>query len=179
MKRLLLSSSATLAVVVAACGGNVVVDTATHNTGSGASGVGGASGSPVTGPSVGVGAAVSVGVGASGVGGFGGFVVASSVGVVVAASSSSITVGTSGAGGSTGCFGVPPGSLTFCGGGATTTGSGMTECMANYCKPGSSDMYLSVCNGLKCVCIHNEQEVCNCVLPAGTGCPGTDCCYTP
>jgi hypothetical protein len=84
-------------------------------------------------------------------------------------------------GGSTGCFGLPPGSLMFCGGvGSTTTSSGTTQCMANYCLNGSPDMYLSVCNNSTCVCIHNEQEVCNCIIPGGNNtCPGNDCCVGP
>jgi hypothetical protein len=66
MQRLLLSAAATLAVVVGACGGNVVVDPGVHTTGNGASGLGGTTASLVTGPMGGApGTGASVGVGAS------------------------------------------------------------------------------------------------------------------
>jgi hypothetical protein len=155
MKRLLLSSAATLAIVIGACGGNVVVDPAVHTTGNGASGVGGTTASLVTGPMGGApGTGASVGVPAS----------------------------TGGGASPPGCLVPTPGNVLMqCGGSGATTTGGPIVCVFQYCESNSPNTYQAQCQGTTCDCSMNGAEICTCgVVGASDICAlGHDCCVAP
>jgi hypothetical protein len=163
MKRVLLSSAAALAVIVGACGGNVVVDSAAQATASNStSGTGGVTTLPGTGPLGGAPGAGASGVGASGV-------VVASVGVG----------GSIGTGPSPGCLMAAPGNtLMQCGGTASSTSGGPTVCFFNYCESNSPNMYEAYCTGTTCVCSMNVSTICTCgVTGVSDICSlGHDCC---
>jgi hypothetical protein len=163
----ILGSALTAIAIVAACGGNVVVDTGSAGTGA-AAGAGAAGGKSAAGGAVGTGAAGGVGgVGGVGaVGGVGGF---GAVG------------GAGGAGASVSC--TPPGVSTSWPNCSTSASSGgPTVCQFVSCDPGvSAEAWMATCMGNVCVC---EQmaggavfSTCSCTLPAGTQDCTANCCF--
>jgi hypothetical protein len=160
----ILGSTLTAIAIVAACGGNVVVDTGSAGTGA-AAGAGAAGGMSAAGGAVGTGAAGGVG-GFGPVGGVGGF---GPVG------------GAGGAGASVSC--MPPGASTSWPNCSTSASSGgPTVCQFLSCDPGvSAEAWLATCMGNVCVC---EQmaggavfSTCSCTLPAGTQDCTANCCF--
>jgi hypothetical protein len=140
-----------LAVAVAACGGNVVVDPAAHttgtSTGNGAgSGHGGATTLPGTGASVGVGASPGIG--------------GSSTGCIKP---------------------QPGNTVMSCGGTAAATTGGQLMCVFQYCQSNSPDTFEATCQGSSCVCTMNGMEICSCATTGVSDiCSmGHDCCFNP
>jgi hypothetical protein len=152
MKLALRLAAPVVVLLLAACSGNVVVDT---GVGTG------------TGTTQGTGAGTTLGTGAStttnpGAGG--------SVGI-------SVGVGGSGASGEGGanCFNLPSSaSLSLCGG----SGSSGGMCDFQYCDT-SSNQWEADCTSTACQCLVNGNEICTCALSSpGDICSGTpDCCF--
>jgi hypothetical protein len=149
MNKLLSGATVMVVVILAACGGNVVVDSTVGTGGTvstgGAVGMGGTVG---TGASVATGAAVGDG------GSSAGCLSPGDPGSLFSCGSGSTTGSSGGFGGST------------------------SSCDLVFCDS-SDNMWEAICEGDGCQCLENGTEVCTCALNSGDDvCAlGTNCCF--
>ncbi len=158
MNRLLILKIALAATaLVAACGGNVVVDNG--SSGTGVAGMGGAGtgfgGTGAFGPGGGIGLGGTPGFGGSGLGGAGAF-----------------------------CLGTLIAGASQCSGSATTSAGQPSTCQYFYCF--GAESWTANCQGNACTCTQlvgdggGASTGCACELPSGTDAcaSNTQCCFT-